>query len=42
MKQVSLGRYQGVGQGKSMTGSELISEDLQPVEHEILINPNAK
>ena len=31
MKQVSLGRYQGVGQGKSMTGSELVTEDLQSV-----------
>jgi len=41
MVQVSLGRYQGVGQGTSMTGSELISEDLLPVEHDILINHNA-
>ena len=41
LKQVSLGRYQGLGQGKSMTGAEALSEDLQPVEHEILINHNA-
>jgi len=41
MKQVSLGRFQGLGQGKSMTGNELLSEDLQSVEHDILINPNA-
>ncbi|WP_428354252.1 signal peptidase I [Methyloprofundus sp.] len=41
MKQVSLGVYQGVGQGKTMDGAELIKEDLLPVEHEILINPHA-
>ncbi len=41
MKQVSHGRYQGVGQGDSMTGAEILSENLQTVEHDILINPNA-
>lgn len=41
MKQVSLGRYQGIGQGKTMTGSEILTEDLNPVEHDILINHNA-
>lgn len=38
IKQDSLGRYEGVGQGKSMSGTEVISEDLLSVEHEILIN----
>ncbi len=37
-KQVSLGRYQGVGQGAEMTGAELLLEDLQGIEHSILIN----
>ncbi len=38
VKQVSLGRYQGVGQGANMTGAELLLEDLQGVEHNILIS----
>ncbi|MGZ4957890.1 MAG: signal peptidase I [Methylomonas sp.] len=38
IKQVSLGRYQGVGQGANMTGAELLEEDLQGVEHSILIS----
>ncbi len=38
-KQISLGRYQGVGQGANMTGAELILEDLLGVEHNILISP---
>lgn len=45
MKQVSLGRYQGLGQGKSMTGAEILTEDLQTLKHDILINhraPNIK
>ncbi len=45
IKQDSLGRYQGLGQGKSMTGAEILSEDLLSVEHDILINrraPNIK
>ncbi len=40
-KQTSLGRYQGVGQGRDMTGAELLLEDLTGVEHEILIIPRA-
>lgn len=41
IKQDSLGRYQGLGQGKTMTGAEILSEDLQTIEHDILINSNA-
>ncbi|WP_031432288.1 signal peptidase I [Methylomarinum vadi] len=37
-KQVSLGRYQGVGQGANMSGAEHLLEDLQGVEHSILIS----
>jgi len=40
MPQVSLGHYQGVGQGVNMTGSEHLTEDLQGVEHSILVNRN--
>ncbi len=36
-QQVSLGRYQGVGQGVDMTGAEQFAEDLTGVEHSILI-----
>ena len=37
-KQVSLGRYQGVGQGANMTGTEHLLEDLDgTVEHSVLI-----
>jgi signal peptidase I len=39
--QVSLGRYQGVGQGADMTGNEQLSENLLGVEHNILIRNNA-
>jgi signal peptidase I len=35
--QVSLGSYQGVGQGKNMTGAEHFVEDLAGVEHSILV-----
>jgi signal peptidase I len=35
--QVSLGRYQGVGQGENMTGNEQLSEDLLGVQHNILV-----
>ena len=35
--QVSLGSYQGVGQGKNMTGAEHFVEDLTGVEHSILV-----
>ena len=37
-KQISLGRYQGIGQGSDMTGTEHLLEDLQGVEHNILIS----
>ncbi|AAU92527.1 signal peptidase I [Methylococcus capsulatus str. Bath] len=37
MPQTLLGIYQGVGQGASMSGAELLSEDLEGVEHDILI-----
>lgn len=36
-EQLSLGIYQGVGQGSDMTGSELLEENLAGVEHKILI-----
>ena len=36
INQVSLGRYQGVGQGEDMTGAEHLLEDLSGVEHSIL------
>lgn len=35
--QKSLGKYDGVGKGKDMTGAEHIIENLSAVEHEILI-----
>jgi signal peptidase I len=38
---VSLGSYQGVGQGQDMTGSEHFDEDLAGVEHSILIRDGA-
>ncbi len=38
-RQVSLGRYRGVGQGSNMTGAELRLEDLFGVEHDILVLP---
>ena len=41
VKYVSLGRYQGVGQGQNMTGAELLLEDLTGTEHDILINRGA-
>ena len=37
VKQVSLGRYQGFGQGEDMTGAEELLENLTGVEHDILI-----
>ncbi|MDD1633344.1 MAG: signal peptidase I, partial [Methylococcaceae bacterium] len=33
VKQVSLGRYQGVGQGEDMTGAEELLENLTGIEH---------
>ncbi len=41
VKQTSLGRYQGVGQGINMTGAELLKENLLGVEHKILISHRA-
>ncbi|HBA67495.1 MAG TPA: signal peptidase I [Methylococcaceae bacterium] len=41
VKRVSLGVYQGVGQGESMTGTEHFLEDLKGIEHSILISPGA-
>lgn len=40
--QVSLGRYQGVGQGVDMTGAEQFVEDLTGIEHSILIRNGVK
>ncbi len=37
-KQVSLGAYLGLGQGKDMTGAERLVETLGKVEHHILID----
>ncbi len=39
VKQISLGSYQGVGQGQSMTGANYLLEDLSGVEHGILTQP---
>lgn len=39
--QVSLGRYQGFGQGEEMTGAEHLLENLTGVEHSILIRNGA-
>lgn len=39
--QVSLGRYEGVGQGRDMTGAEHFLEDLSGVEHSILVRHDA-
>ncbi len=38
VSQVTLGRYQGVGQGMNMTGAEHLQEDLTGVKHSILIS----
>ncbi len=36
--QVSLGVYQGVGQGENMSGAEILEENLDSVKHSILIS----
>jgi len=36
--QVSLGRYQGIGQGVNMTGAEQFIENLTGIEHSILVS----
>ena len=41
VKLVSLGMYQGVGEGESMTGAEEFVEDLGGIEHDILIKNGA-
>ena len=41
VEQVSLGTYQGVGQGEDMTGAEHLVENLTGVEHSILIRAGA-
>jgi signal peptidase I len=39
MKQEDNGTYQGVGAGVSMSGAKLRQENLDSVEHKILIDP---
>ncbi len=39
VNQTPISRYQGVGQGASMTGAEYLEEDLTGVKHSILISP---
>ena len=39
--QVSIGDYQGVGQGEDMTGADHLIENLTGVEHSILIRKQA-
>jgi len=41
INQVSIGRYEGFGQGQDMTGAEHRLEDLTGVEHSILIRDGA-
>ncbi len=41
VKYTPMGIYQGVGQGKNMTGANLLLEDLDTVEHKILIHNRA-
>lgn len=38
--QKNIGAYQGIGEGSGMTGSDERSENLQGVEHSILLNQN--
>jgi signal peptidase I len=40
-KQISLGAYEGLGQGRDMTGADHLLENLDGVEHSILIRPGA-
>ncbi|MDO9103641.1 MAG: signal peptidase I [Methylovulum sp.] len=39
--QISLGRYEGFGQGQDMTGAEHLVENLTGVEHSILVRNDA-
>jgi signal peptidase I len=41
IKQISIGRYQGFGQGSDMTGAEHLVEDLNGIEHDILVRTGA-
>jgi len=41
MPQIPLGIYTGVGAGKGMTGANLAQEELDGIDHRILINPMA-
>lgn len=41
VEQVSLGRYEGFGQGQDMTGAEHLRENLTGVEHSILVRNDA-
>lgn len=41
VEQIALGTYQGLGQGRDMTGAEKLNEDLMGVEHNILIRNGA-
>jgi len=41
VEQVSLGRYEGFGQGRDMTGAEHLLENLTGVEHSILVRNDA-
>ncbi|MEE9395898.1 MAG: signal peptidase I [Methylococcales bacterium] len=39
IKQIPIGTYRGVGQGKSMSGVKNLVENLRTVEHNILVTP---
>ncbi len=41
VEQVSLGRYEGFGQGQDMTGAEHLRENLTGIEHSILVRNDA-
>lgn len=40
VKATALSEYHGVGKGENMTGSTLLSEDLENVSHDILVREN--
>ncbi len=39
MEQASKGIYTGIGSGKTMTGAQVLEEDLANLKHEILVQP---
>ncbi len=39
MPQTPKGLYAGTGSGKTMTGAEVLEEDLANVQHDILVQP---